>query len=65
MKLKELIAQFEKARAAYIEKHGIEPSIYCFDEDEGLQLCSEIVRRGIVRTYKKPYYDFPEIKITR
>ncbi len=55
MKLEILIKKLQKARELYIKQHGIEPVISSFDEDEGLILCSKIIKNGSLRTHKKPY----------
>lgn len=65
MKLETLIKNLQKARESYIKKHGIEPVISSFDEDEGLTLCSKIVGTRGVYTHKKPYQNFKNIKVQR
>lgn len=64
MKLESLIKKLEKARLSYIKQHGIEPVISSFNEDEGLTLCSKIVKNGSLQTHKKPYKTF-KIKLPR
>lgn len=62
MKLNKFIQQLQKAKEAYIAKHGIEPTISSFDEFDGLTLCSKIVKNGSLQTHKKPYMSFKKIK---
>lgn len=56
VKLKALIAKLEKARASYVRKHGCEPSVWSWDEDDGLFLCANVQKfeSGVTQA-EKPY----------
>lgn len=58
LKVKDLILKLERARKSYIKKHGIEPSIYSWDADEGLMLCSKVQKFEDGATALKPYEYF-------
>lgn len=65
-KLSELIRKLENARHSYIAKHGIEPTIWEWDEYEGLQLCAGITRGDGATYSKRPYKSYRRIKpVTR
>lgn len=56
MKVTKLIERLQKLNAAFKKKHGVEPSIYEIDRDEGALLCVKVERPcpGFRRA-KRPY----------
>jgi len=60
MKLTALIAKLEKAKTAYEKKHGIEPVIWSWNDDE-LELCAR--RQKIEPGYTRGHKPYMVIKI--
>lgn len=61
--LSKVIEQLQKARDEYIAKHGIEPTIWDWDEYEGLRLCAGVKKSGDgLTTSLRPYKNIKSIK---
>lgn len=61
-KLSALILKLEKAREDYVAKYGIDPTIWEWDEDDGLQLSAGVKRDGGASTSLRPYKSYKNIK---
>jgi hypothetical protein len=62
VKLSALIKQLEKARDDYIARHDIEPTIWEWDEYEGLQLSAGVKRKDCATYAIKPYKNYKRIR---